>query len=96
MLNNSAQDTNDSVPWLSSLPIVGYLFKSKATNQERTELMVMVTPHLVRALNPDEVPPLPIMPGKFLPSGDDIGEQLEGGGGTVDAPPAKSKSKGKQ
>jgi pilus assembly protein CpaC len=67
LLNNSAQDTNDSVPWLSSIPIVGYLFKSKATNQERTELMVMVTPHLVRALNPDEVPPLPTIPNKFLP-----------------------------
>ncbi len=67
LLNNSAQDTNDSVPWLSAIPIVGYLFKSKATNQERTELMVMVTPHLVRALNPDEVPPLPTIPNKFLP-----------------------------
>jgi pilus assembly protein CpaC len=68
LLNNSSQDTNDSVPWLSSIPIVGYLFKSKATNQERTELMVLVTPHLVRALNPDEVPPLPTIPNKFLPA----------------------------
>jgi len=67
LLNNSAQDTNDSVPFLSSIPIIGYLFKSKATNQERTELMVLVTPHLVRALNPDEVPALPTIPNKFLP-----------------------------
>lgn len=68
LLNNSAQDTSDSVPWLSSIPIIGYLFKSKATNQDRTELMVLVTPHLVRALNPDEVPPLPTIPNKFLPA----------------------------
>ena len=28
-------------------------------------------------------------PGRFLPSGDDIGAQLEGGGGPVDAPLAQ-------
>jgi hypothetical protein len=31
------------------------------------------------------------MPGRFLQSGDDIGEQLEGGGGTVDGPAAAPK-----
>ena len=35
------------------------LFKSKAERQERTELLVLITPRLVRPLNPDEVPPLP-------------------------------------
>jgi len=40
----------------------------------------------VRPLNPDEVPSLPSLPGPFLPNGDDIGGQLQGGGGTVDAP----------
>ena len=67
LLNNTAQDTNAGVPFLSSLPIIGYLFKSKSTSQERTELMVLVTPHLVRPLNPDEVPALPTIPEKFLP-----------------------------
>ena len=32
------------------------------------------------------MPSLPSLPGSFLPSGDDIGAQLEGGGGIVDAP----------
>ena len=45
-----------------------------------------MTPRLVRPLNPDEVPPLPTLPGRFLPAGDDIGEQLQGGGGVADAP----------
>jgi hypothetical protein len=62
------------------------LFTSKAERQERTELLVLITPRLVRALNPDEVPPLPTLPGRFLPPGDDLGERLEGGGGTVDGP----------
>ena len=47
---------------------------------------MIVTPRLVRPLNPDEVPPLPTLPGRFLPTGDDIGEQLQGGGGVADAP----------
>jgi len=50
---------------------------------------VLITPRLVRPLNPDEVPALPTLPGRFLPPGDDVGGRLEGGGGTVDAPPAR-------
>jgi hypothetical protein len=30
-------------------------------------LMVLITPRLVRPLDPDEVPPLPTLPLKFLP-----------------------------
>jgi len=37
-----------------------------ADRAERTELMVLITPRLVRALDPDEVPPLPTVPGDFL------------------------------
>jgi pilus assembly protein CpaC len=86
LINNTAQIDNAALPILGQLPIVGNLFKSKADRKERTELLVIVTPRLVRPLNPDEVPPLPTLPGRFLPKGDDIGEQLQGGGGAVDAP----------
>ena len=86
LIDNQAQEDSAAVPILSQIPIVGNLFKSKGERKERTELIVIVTPRLVRPLNPDEVPPLPTQPGRFLPSGDEIGEQLEGGGGTVDAP----------
>jgi pilus assembly protein CpaC len=89
LLNNTSQSDNAAVPVLSQLPIIGNLFKSKADRQERTELLVLITPRLVRPLDPDEVPPLPTLPGRFLPSGDDAGEQFQGGGGTVDAPPAR-------
>ena len=88
LIDNESQTDRAAIPFLSQLPIVGNLFKSKAERQERTELLVVVTPRLVRPLNPDEVPPLPTLPGRFLPSGDNIGEQFEGGGGTVDGPPA--------
>jgi pilus assembly protein CpaC len=91
LLDNVTQDTNQAVPGLSRLPIIGNLFKSKSERAERTELMVLITPRLVRALDPDEVPPLPTRPREFLPAPvGDIGSQLEGGGGTVDAPPARN------
>ena len=66
LLNNVAQETREAIPLLSRLPIIGHLFKSKSVSQDRTELMVLVTPHLVGPLNPDEVPPLPTMPDKFM------------------------------
>lgn len=86
LINNIAQSDAANVPFLSRIPIIGNLFKSRADRQERTELLVVITPRLVRPLDPDEVPSLPTLPGEFLSPGDDIGEQLEGGGGTVDAP----------
>ena len=89
LIDNSAQTDKAAIPLLSQVPIIGHLFASKAERQERTELLVLITPRLVRALNPDEVPALPTLPGRFLPPGDDLGNRLEGGGGTVDAPPAK-------
>lgn len=87
LLDNMSQEDSAAIPILSKLPIIGALFKSKATRAARTELMVLITPRLVRALDPDEVPALPTRPGSFL-SSQDIGEELEGGGGTADAPKA--------
>jgi pilus assembly protein CpaC len=86
LLNNIAQTDRSAIPMLANLPIIGNLFKSKAARQQRTELMVLITPRLVRPLDPDEVPPLPTLTGDFLPTGDGAGDQLQGGGGAVDAP----------
>jgi len=89
LLDNMAQDDRAAIPILGQLPIIGYLFKSKAERKERTELMVLITPRLVRPLDPDEVPPLPTFPGKFLDG--NVGAAMEGAG-TVDAPlPATKK-----
>lgn len=86
LLNNLSQEDTAAVPFLSAIPIIGTLFKSKADRQERTELMVLITPRLVRPLNPDEVPPLPTQIRRFLPAVDAVGQELSGDGGPVDAP----------
>jgi len=86
LLNNLSQDDVQEVPGLSKIPIIGHLFRSRAERAEQTELLVLITPILVRPLNPDEVPPLPTLERRFLPRGEDLGETLEGGGGRLDAP----------
>ena len=77
LLHNTAQEDGSKVPILGSIPIIGNLFKSKADRKEQTELMVLITPQLVRPLDPDEVPALPIAPKRFL-QGPGVGPQLEG------------------
>jgi pilus assembly protein CpaC len=92
LLHNTTQENGSAIPWLSNLPIIGNLFKSKSDQKQQTELMVLITPQLVRPLEPDEVPPLPVNTKRFLP-GHGIGSQLQGGGGLVDAPPVKKDDK---
>ncbi len=39
--------TNKKVPLLSDIPVVGLLFKDVATNKERNELIIMITPRIL-------------------------------------------------
>jgi pilus assembly protein CpaC len=82
LLNNIAQDDRGAIPILGKLPIIGAFFRSGAERAERTELMVLVTPRLVHALEPDEVPPLPTQPKEFLPAP----QATPGRGPVVDGP----------
>ncbi len=36
------------VPWLGNLPIVGYLFKQTGNSSEKTELLIFLTPRIVK------------------------------------------------
>src|SRR5258705_555028 len=59
LLNSNVTATKDVVPLLGDLPIVGTLFRSVRYQRKDTELVVIVTPHLVSPLNPSQVPLLP-------------------------------------
>ena len=86
LLDNISQEDSAAIPILSKIPIIGNLFKSKAERAEQTELMVLITPRLVRPLDPDEVPPLPTRFKPFLGGpGGPGGTGLEGEG-MIDAP----------
>ncbi len=59
LLKEETATTISKFPFLGDLPIIGSLFTSKSFQKNESELMIMVTPRLVRALNADELPPLP-------------------------------------
>jgi pilus assembly protein CpaC len=56
----------EKVPWLSSVPILGQIFKSHSLDKTRTELLVLVTPHIVKPYEPGHAPAGPTMPLPFL------------------------------
>jgi pilus assembly protein CpaC len=90
LLDNTRQEDGAAIPILSKLPIIGALFKSKSERAEETELLVLITPTLVRPLNPDEVPALPTNIKPIIKrGGDDLGQQLDGAAGIADAPSVK-------
>ena len=37
----------NEVPILSRIPILGWLFKKKAVSDQRTELLIFITPHII-------------------------------------------------
>lgn len=59
LLSNRVTAATDVTPLLGDLPIIGTLFRSVRYERNETELVVLVTPRLVEAMNPDQVPPLP-------------------------------------
>jgi pilus assembly protein CpaC len=59
LLDNKVSRQVSKIPLLGDIPILGALFRSTRYQNNETELMVMVTPKIVRPLNKDEIPALP-------------------------------------
>jgi pilus assembly protein CpaC len=47
LLQDEFRDNNSQVPWIGDLPIIGALFRSVDYQRSQTELVIIVTPHLV-------------------------------------------------
>ncbi len=58
LLNRRVDARSQSVPGLGDLPVIGALFRSTRFERSETELVVMVTPRIVSAMNPSQVPAL--------------------------------------
>jgi pilus assembly protein CpaC len=58
------------IPVLGEIPIVGtYLFNTKQATEDETEMLIVLTPEIVRPMDPEEVPPLP---GWYMTHPDDF------------------------
>jgi len=51
ILKESTKDNVTKYPGLGDIPILGALFKSSSFQKSETELVIIVTPHLVKPLN---------------------------------------------
>jgi len=56
LLDNSETKTLSRIPIVSDIPVLGALFKSKSFEKKETELMFIVTAHMVKPVSPDDLP----------------------------------------
>jgi pilus assembly protein CpaC len=67
LLDNRSQTQLSKIPGIGDIPILGNLFRSRIISRSNSELLVLVTPHLVDPLNMNTPPPTgPEFPTKFL------------------------------
>lgn len=52
IIRNNVSTTTNKIPLLGDIPILGHLFRSTNKTNSKTELMVLLTPHVVR--NPED------------------------------------------
>jgi len=69
LLDNRLTETISKVPGLGDIPLLGKLFQSRAMNKTNSELLVIVTPELVRPIPAGQPRPEIEMPKEFMRSG---------------------------
>jgi pilus assembly protein CpaC len=67
LINDQITNQLSKIPGLSSIPLLGKIFQSRSLNKSKNELLILVTPHIIKALAPNQVPPLPQFPVPLLP-----------------------------
>ena len=55
LLSTTSGNTIEKTPFLGDLPIIGNLFKSQGYRRQETELVIVVTPYLVRPVDASQI-----------------------------------------
>ena len=55
LISTQTQQAINGVPGLMNVPILGALFRSRDYQRNETELMIIVTPYIVHAIDPTQV-----------------------------------------
>jgi pilus assembly protein CpaC len=66
LMDNRMTETLSKIPGLSAIPLLGKLFQSRAQQRNNSELLVIVTPEIVRPLPADQPVPALNFPQSFL------------------------------
>jgi general secretion pathway protein D len=48
LIQDSQSKSNSGIPWLKDVPILGLLLGEQSNKRQRTELLVLITPHVIR------------------------------------------------
>jgi general secretion pathway protein D len=48
LIQDTEQETVSKVPLLGDIPLLGWLFKSKTKTRSKTNLVILLTPHIVK------------------------------------------------
>ncbi|BAK65032.1 Flp pilus assembly protein [Sphingobium sp. SYK-6] len=74
LLSSSSGNTIEKAPFLGDLPIIGNLFKSQGYRRQETELVIVVTPYLVKPVDARQI----VLPTDGYRNADD-GQRILGG-----------------
>jgi pilus assembly protein CpaC len=66
LLNNTMTESMQKIPGIGDIPILGYLFRSKAAQKNRTELVVLITPEILPTTSPGVTTETPRMQEPLL------------------------------
>ncbi len=78
LLQDDATRLQDQLPWLGSVPVLGALFRSSSYQANETELVVLVTPYLIKPVPPGKKDPKLKTPLDTSLAGNDIDYFLNG------------------
>jgi pilus assembly protein CpaC len=84
LLDNRETENFSKIPFIGDVPILGKFFQSKTKNRTNTELMVIVTPQLVRPMPAGRTIAGPNYPVPFLPP--NTGKEMATPGQSVTGP----------
>jgi general secretion pathway protein D len=74
--------TNTTIPFIGDIPVLGRLFSDKSKNQKTTDLVLTLTPHIIRIPDVTEEDLVPVYVGTDANISFRGGPQIESPGGT--------------
>ena len=51
LIREDTTKTRSGIPWLTKIPVLGYLFGNTGDNESRTEIIILLTPHVLKNQN---------------------------------------------
>lgn len=50
LINEKISASNTGIPWLNKIPILGYLFGNTSNDSTQTEIVILLTPHVMKSI----------------------------------------------